>query len=91
MQDDRGVELQQALQAVRDGDLPVRPGDLLLFHASGNRMLVISADSYRNQGGRACQRVGGLMSTTHMTCTITVMFLDWAGYSSHWTIHRIVL
>lgn len=65
---------------------PVAPGDLLFFHMSGNRFLVVRADP--PDGTK--QFVGGLMSTSR-TCEFAVMSLEWKGFASHWTIHRLVL
>lgn len=67
-------------------ELPVLPGDLLLFHVSGNRMLVVVAE--KPEDGK--QDNGGLMSTTHRTCEVATMTLDWKGHTTFWTIHRLV-
>jgi len=65
-------------------DVPlVFPGDLLLFHVSGNRLLVVFA----GHGDDGKQLVGGLMSVSRRT-EIATMILDWAGHDTFWTIHR---
>ena len=72
--------------------LPVRPGDLIMFFVSGNRLLVVTSDiATGHPDGRPTtgQWIGGLMSTSH-TCEVATMFLDWSGYHSLWNIVRTV-
>jgi hypothetical protein len=87
-------ELRPAMDALARRELPVRPGDLIQFFFSGNKLLVIQCDAQGpHPDGKSLnpgQNIGGLMSTTHHTMEVAVIWLDWAGYSTHWTIHRPV-
>ena len=66
---------------------PVFPGDMLLFHVSGNRLLVVHA--LAEDGGK--QAIGGLLSTSGKTCELVAVSLLLAGCHTFWSIERPVL
>lgn len=87
-------ELRAAMDGLARKELPVCPGDLIYFFTSGNKLLVIQCEAQsRHPDGTSTspgQNLGGLMSTTHHTMEVVTMWLDWGGYSTHWSIHRPV-
>lgn len=68
--------------------LPIRPGDMVIFTASGNRTLIVCCETQgRSPEGNTGQRIGGITSATHRWWWDDY-WLDWSGYSTAWTIHR---
>jgi len=73
--------------------LPVRPGDYVIFHVSGDRLLVTAATDQividnRERGYPTLgQHMCGLMTSVRTTF-ITQITLDWYGYEDLWTIVR---
>lgn len=76
------------MEAVGNKTLPIRPGDLLLFQASGHRMLVVCATEQCHAGEGVGQHIAGITSATLRWWWDDFM-IEWAGLNTVWTIHRI--
>lgn len=86
---------QRALEAVATKKLPVLPGDYIIFHVSGSRLLVTVAMACEPHDNEARgeptmgQSLVGLMWTPTEGSMLTNFWLDWSGYEEFWTICRI--
>lgn len=85
---------RRCLGAVAEKQLPVLPGDYILFNFSGARLLVIIAmpgstiDSLARGEPTMGQDLVGLMWRPDKGSTLTNYRLDWSGVFEFWTIHR---
>jgi hypothetical protein len=82
-----GNSTLRTMQGVACRDLPLRPGDYLVFQASGARMLVIASTEQLAREGHAGQRIAGLMSGMRGS-RWEDFWIDWIGYNTVWNIHR---
>jgi len=84
-------ELRRAMDGLARKVLPVRPGDMIVFHVSGNHAFIISSEEQATlayyERSSIGQLVNGLMSG-HGWCEMTILELDWEGYDNLWTIVR---
>lgn len=84
------------MEALARRQLPVRPGDYVLFKVSGSRLLVTVAMACRGhdnpQRGEPTmgQDLVGLMWNPVEGSSLTEFWIDWSGYEEFWTIHRTV-
>lgn len=82
------------MDAVSHKRLPVLPGDYVIFHVSGSRLLVTVAmhcvphDNEARGMPTMGQELVGLMWTPTEGSSLTQFWLDWSGYEDYWTIHR---
>jgi hypothetical protein len=82
-----GSFVRKTMDALCVRTLPIRPGDMLCFLASGHRFMVVASSEQCAQSGSAGQRIAGMMSATHAWWW-SDFWIDWAGLDSIWTIHR---
>lgn len=87
-----GSQVRRCAEALSVRLLPIVPGDVLTFMASGNRIFIVAASQQEHVSGGPGQSICGLMSerTTRSTrwCDF---FLDWNGFKDLWTIGRLPL
>ena len=85
------------MDAVAHKWLPVRPGDYVIFHVSGSRLLVTVAMQCepRDNEARGYPTMGqdlvGLMWTPTEGSSLSQLWLDWSGYQDFWTIQRVAV
>jgi hypothetical protein len=68
--------------------LPLCPGDLICFTASGKRLFVVVSSDQQVRNGLSGQHVYGMLAHADRTWAWDDFWLAWSGYSSLWTIHR---
>lgn len=79
--------------AVAERKLPVRPGDYVIFHVTGHKLLVVMAqpqdviDNRERGYPTSGQWLSGLMTRERST-SLTQILLDWIGYDDYWSIQR---
>ena len=76
------------MTALGSKKLPLCPGDMLFFQASGQRLLIVAATEQCAESGSVGQRVAGLTSATHRWWW-SDFWIDWTGLDTAWTIHRL--
>lgn len=75
------------MEGVASKQLPILPGDMIVFTASGHRMLVVCASDQRTAHEGTGQRIAGLTSGTK-TWWWDDFVIEWSGWKTAWTIHR---
>ena len=82
-----GSFVRKTLNALCVGTLPILPGDMVFYHISGHRLLVVSASEQLAVSGSVGQHVTGILSMTR-TYRFIDTTIDWIGLSVMWSIHR---
>lgn len=82
-------DVRRVMEAVGNRILPIRPGDMLFFVTTNERMFIICSTHQEKhlQGGQRGQRVAGIRGG-HGKYKWEDMWLNWDGYATLWTIHR---
>lgn len=81
--------VRKVMEAVSSRALPVRPGDMLFFSLTHERMFIVCSteQSKHPEGGQAGQHVAGIRGGNGKWRWENV-WLNWDGYNSLWTVHR---
>lgn len=82
-------DVRRVMEAVADRTLPVRPGDMLFFKFTQERMFIVcSSEQLQHlQGGQPGQHVAGIRGGNGKWRWENV-WLNWEGLNAFWTIHR---
>jgi len=82
------ADVRKCAEALAKKTLPILPGDMLLFSASGHRMLVVCCGEQTKTNNGIGQHIAGLTSTSH-ACNWQDFYIEWAGIESVWSIVRL--
>ena len=79
--------VRKCTAALAAKELPICPGDMLVFQASGHRMLVVACSDQLRASGSTGQQVAGVVSATQAWWW-SDFWIDWTGFREAWSIHR---
>lgn len=81
--------VRRVMDAVGNRILPVRPGDMLFFNITKERLFIVCCseqEPHPTEGQRG-QRIAGIRGGNGKYQWVDT-WLNWDGYSALWTIHR---
>lgn len=83
-------DVRRVMEAVGNRTLPLRPGDVLLFTISNERMFIVCSTTQEKhpQEGQAGQHIAGIRSKDGRWWWEPYLWLSWDGVDRLWTIHR---
>ena len=79
--------VRRCLEGVASRQLPICPGDMLVFQASGQRMLVVCCSEQQTAMEGTGQRIAGIVSGTRSSWWDDFV-IEWSGWNSAWAIIR---
>lgn len=86
----RPNDVRRVTLAVANKTLPVCPGDMVCFMATGNRMFVVASSEQGSMSGSSGQQIAGMLAYSRGS-RMTTFWLDWAGVGTAWSIHRTMV
>lgn len=83
-------DIKRCADAVARDHLPIRPGDIVQFAVSRNRLFVVAVSVQEHLSGSVGQYVYGLSADGFIKQTSwTDVWIDWVGLDVAWYIERI--
>lgn len=79
---------RKCMVAFAQGMLPLQPGDVVRFTASGHLVYVVAATEQEVQEAQPGQRLYGMIVAPSRISTWHEFFLEWRGFDGVWTFVR---